>query len=218
MHKTKSKISFYYKCFKLHLKFMFSCFFMDIVVEGIENIPENENFIVASNHQSNIDPPLLTYVFPYEISIMAKKSLFSIPVLSWTLKKMRCIPIDRGKSLPKMFRRIIKILKDGRNILIFPEGTRSLDGKLRKAKNGVAFISKNSNKKIIPVAISGTRDVLPKNKFLPVPSKVIVKIGKPIDFNEMIFNENDNFNDILTLKIMKSIAEMLPEGYRGQYS
>jgi 1-acyl-sn-glycerol-3-phosphate acyltransferase len=151
-------------------------------IRGLDKIPPKTTFIVASNHASYIDPPLLGGVFPGRLRYLAKDSLFRNPVMRFLISALGAIPVKRedsqraGASMKIMLSRLAL----GESFLMFPEGTRSSDGKLLPLEGGAAFLSVKSGVPLLPVYISGSSDVMPPHRSFPRPAKLEVTFGAPI--------------------------------------
>lgn len=171
-------------------------------VEGLENIPKG-NFIVAANHVSNLDPPLLLYVFNKSTSksfyFIAKKTLFIFPFN--LLFNFYSIPAEGS------IEKAIEILKEKDNaLIIFPEGTRSHTGRLRKAHKGVAVIALKSRKPILPVAVKRTFKLWPPSEAFPKIKKIVeIKIGEPINLKGKLTPANVEGG---TKRVMKEISKL----------
>lgn len=172
-------------------------------VSGVENIPTSGGVIVAANHVSFLDIPLLAYSLIRHANFIAKKELFTIPVLGTLLRLLGAIPIDREKIDRPAIREIIKKLNSGNVVVIYPEGTRSLNGKLQAGKPGVGFIVRMSGKKVVPAAIIGTDKAMPSGSWFLRPYPVTIRFGKPLDFSE--WKEDVK----ITKVIMDNIAGLL---------
>jgi 1-acyl-sn-glycerol-3-phosphate acyltransferase len=130
-----------------------------IRIEGRENIPPG-GCLVVSNHVSFMDPTTVGWAFGREMYYLGRKDLFRPPFLSWFLPMCNVLPIDRdGKDIAGL-RRIIKMLKDGESILIFPEGTRSRDGNLQPAEPGAGLIAVKAGVPVLPMRVFGTYESL----------------------------------------------------------
>ena len=127
--------------------------FYRIKVFGKENIPEGKGIIVCANHWSNLDPFFLAISLPIKFNFMAKKELFEIPVLRGILKKAGVFPVDRQGSDIKSLRHAMSVIKDGKTLGIFPEGTRVKEVNRENMHEGVGFIALKSNADILPVEI-----------------------------------------------------------------
>lgn len=146
-------------------------------VRGEEHVPATGPIVVAANHRSLLDPPLLGAWFPRTIQYMAKRELFSIPVLSWFITQWHAFPVDRDRADLGAIRQALRILKDGGVVGIFPEGTRNLDGAV-KARGGAILIAATAGCPVVPVALVGTQYAARRLR----ASKVEVRIGEPVRF------------------------------------
>lgn len=127
--------------------------FYRIKVYGKENIPENKDIIVCANHWSNLDPIFLSISLPIKFNYMAKKELFEIPILRGILSKAGAFPVNREGNDLKSLRHAISLIKDGKTLGIFPEGTRVKEVKRENMHEGVGFIALKSKADILPVEI-----------------------------------------------------------------
>jgi 1-acyl-sn-glycerol-3-phosphate acyltransferase len=149
-----------------------------IRIEGRENIPA-AGCLIISNHVSFMDPTTVGWALPREIYYLGRKSLFKPPFWSWFLPICNVLPIDREGHDIAGLRRIIKMLQSGKSVLLFPEGTRSPDGRLQPAEPGAALIAVKAAVPILPVRVFGTFESLSrKDRFLHFhPIRVV--IGRP---------------------------------------
>lgn len=178
-----------------------------IRIIGWENIPRTGGVIIAANHLSNLDIPLLAYSIGRDADFMGKKELFSIPVIGTLLRMLGGFPVDREKLDRTALREAIKRLKMGKVLVIYPEGTRSIDGRLQPGKSGVGLIVRMSGFKVIPTAIIGTDRALPPGRWMIRPAAVTIKFGMPIDFSSMIEDKVDV--EKITNVIMENISTLL---------
>lgn len=144
-----------YKLLKLFLFILFKLLFR-CRVTGQENIPQAGGVIIAANHLSLWDPPFLATFVPRPIHYMAKEELFAIPGLGWIIRRLNAFPVRRGAADRTAIRTAIAILEGGECLGLFPEGTRSKDGSLGPAEQGVALIAAKAGAIIVPAAIIGT--------------------------------------------------------------
>lgn len=153
-----------------------------IKVSGSENIPKNKPVVFASNHQGAADILILLATLPIGFLFAPRKELFRIPIFGWYLKKAGYFLIDREAILAasKTVEKMSEIIKKGKSILIFPEGTRTRDGSLRKFKPGSLLMALKSGAPVVPIAISGSFNIMPRGTWLINPQSVKVSIGKPI--------------------------------------
>jgi len=178
--------------------------------------------IVVSNHLSWLDIPLIGVgVRRRRISFMAKKEYFHSPVHFFIIRALGSFTVDRSTVDRSAFDLADKALRDGRALGIFPEGTRSRTLQLQKGKLGVAFIALRSNAAILPIGISGTEKIRQKyqggKRRLLYRPRVTVNIGQPFRLPQV--NGKPSRADLATSTetVMRHIAELLPEDYRGVY-
>ena len=138
---------------------LFSIFCRAEVV-GTQNIPQTGGVIIAPNHISLADPPLTASYIKRPLFFMAKKELFNIPFFGRLISMTNAFPVDRNKQDIAAFRTAIKVLKEGNALLIFPEGTRSRDGQIGKARSGIAMIAAEANVPVVPVRITNSNNAL----------------------------------------------------------
>lgn len=153
-------------------------------IEGMENLPESGGCVYASNHISFYDPVFWVISTKRRICYMAKAELFKNRFLKWLFTKAGAFPVDRGKTGADSINKAISIVENGGILGIFPEGTRSKDGTVKKGKSGVAYIANATGADVIPTAI------ITKGKVRPF-KKVKLIIGKPIPHSEIHFEGAD---------------------------
>jgi 1-acyl-sn-glycerol-3-phosphate acyltransferase len=167
-----------------HLWARFLAFFsgVKVKVSGFENIPKDKPVILASNHQGVPDIILLLAYLPVLFRFAIKKELFKIPVFGWYLKKAGYFMIDRAAALSayQALEEITEIIKAGESAVIFPEGTRTKTGILGKFKRGSLLAALKSGAPIIPIAISGSFDIMPPGTWILNPHPLKLSVGKPI--------------------------------------
>ncbi len=176
--------------------------------EGRKNIPDGEAVIYASNHRTNADPPLVACRGKGKFAFMAKEELFKNKLFAWLIRSLGAFPVSRGKGDTGVLDTAIERLEKGRSLIIFPEGTRSKDGKVHRGHSGAAVISAKSQKKIVPVGVVFGE----KLKFR---TKITVKYGEPIDPNEYIDQPSDpNPRQLVKLKnrYMADIKQLVEGG------
>ena len=161
---------------------IFHTIYNRLEVRGRGNIPDAP-VIVASNHASNIDPPLIGGVYPRRLRYLAKASLFRNPLLGFCIRNLGAIPVTREDSqrAGAVMKLLLERLNNGESILVFPEGSRSRDGKLQPLEGGAAFLSVKSGVPVLPVYISGSFDVWPPEHSLPRPAKLVVTFAPLIE-------------------------------------
>jgi 1-acyl-sn-glycerol-3-phosphate acyltransferase len=186
-------------------------------VKGKENVPRKGPLIIVSNHLNNADAPILTAEMPREVSWLTKAEWFKTPFIGWMFGAGGMIPVRRFEADLHALREAQLRLKDGGCLGMFPEGTRSKDRILHVGEPGTAIIALRTGAPVVPIAIWGTEIVkLPKDMVLK-RTKVHVRFGKPYSLQRPERITRDEV-DRATAIIMKSIAALLPEKYRGAYA
>jgi len=148
---------------------------------GQENIIEEGPAIMAANHQSYLDPPLVGITCRNELYFLARKTLFEKKLLGSLISRVNALPVDLSRGDLTAVRTIINLLKEGHRTVIFPEGTRSLDGKIQQARPGIGMIIAKTLVPVVPMRIFGSFEAWPKRgKITPHPITVVV--GKPLRF------------------------------------
>ncbi len=162
---------------------IFFCTFFRLLfraeIHGQENVPPTGAVILAANHMSNWDPPLLACFLRRKVSYMAKQELFEIPVFGKAIVMCHAFPVKRGAADRSAIKTAVAVLKEARCLGLFPEGTRSKTGELGKAEAGVALIAAMTDAPIVPAAITGTEKIFGSKNFLP---RLTVTYGKPMRF------------------------------------
>lgn len=149
-------------------------------VNGLENVPKDNRYIVCPNHLSTLDPPLMVAVMPRSVSFMAKKELFDIPFLRWWIDWLGAFAVNR-ESLGPSTVKTVQTIQDSNWVLgMFPQGTRGVPGEIKGVTKGFAGLAKLTKCDILPVGIIGSNEV----KRWPFTGKIIVNIGKPIPYDK----------------------------------
>ena len=150
---------------------------------GLDKIDPAKTYIFMSNHTSNLDPPILLPLIPRRTSVMAKKELFSYPILGETMRMGSLVPVDRGNRDAGIaaVREAAEVIRQGINMTIYIEGKRSFDGKLLPFKKGPFYLAEECNVPVIPVTIVGTHDLMPKARFQIKPGTVKILFHDPIE-------------------------------------
>ncbi|WP_250281627.1 lysophospholipid acyltransferase family protein [Frankia sp. CiP1_Cm_nod2] len=195
-------------------------------VEGLENIPERGPAILAGNHLSFSDHLFLPLVVPRRVTFLAKSDYFTAPGFKGWLKRLFFtsagqLPIDRsgGAASDRALRSGVKVLQGGKLLGIYPEGTRSPDGRLYRGKIGVARMALASKVPVIPVAMIGTFEVQPQGKLLPRIRRVGIRIGQPLDFSRYEGMVDDRFVlRSMTDEIMYELMALSGQEYVDRYA
>lgn len=179
-----------------------------IDVQGLENIDFNKKYVFIGNHQSHFDVLAVFKVLPITVRFLAKKELFQIPVFGWAIASVGMIKIDRSnreKSLKSIEVAQEIINKEKISLVIFPEGTRSFDGRLQNFKKGGFVIAIKAKLPIIPVSISGSRFILKKHSLRIQPGIIKIVFDKVIETEDYSYYQRDKLAAITKDIIAKNI-------------
>jgi 1-acyl-sn-glycerol-3-phosphate acyltransferase len=178
-----------------------------IEVIGRENVPAGRSCIFMSNHVSNLDPPVTVPKLPGRSSVLLKKELTKIPILGRAMLMAKFVPVERGSrrdSAQASVAAAADALNSGLHIVVYPEGTRSLDGRLSTFKKGPFFLAQQTKAPIIPIAISGTQDMMRKGSYAITPGLATIRLLPPIEPTEYETREE------LMRAVRDAIAAALP--------
>jgi len=154
-------------------------------VYGAEHVPLKGGVILASNHASFLDPPLVGSALPRDINYLARESLFRFPGVGALLRSWNSVPVDREGGGAKGLKIILDRLLSGGAIILFPEGTRTKDGQLQPARSGIGLTVIKSTAPVVPVRVFGTFEAYGKHHKFPRPHRVVVKYGRPMTFEAL---------------------------------
>lgn len=152
----------------------------DVEVRGGENFPATGPAVLVANHASYLDPPVLAMAVRRQLFFMAREGILRVPVLGWILRRSGVFAVKRGAADRTAIRHAISLLEQGHVLAIFPEGTRTTTGDLQVAEPGAALIAARAGVPLIPVALHGTREGLPRDAHWLRPAKLAVTFGPPI--------------------------------------
>jgi 1-acyl-sn-glycerol-3-phosphate acyltransferase len=177
--------------------------------EGGDDLDPSAPYIFACNHQSQFDIPVLHGFLGHDFRWLAKKELFRVPIWGAAMRASGYIPIDRsqGREALRSLSEAAAEIAAGKSVVIFPEGTRSPDGRLGAFKAGGVQLAIKAGVPIVPVAIRGTHRILPKGKLLATPGEVAVRVGAPIEVAGCRLREKHD----LALRVRACVAGMLGE-------
>ena len=173
---------------------------------GRENIPQKDCFILVSNHGSLLDPPFLGHALGRNISFMAKAELFKIPFLGFIINACGAYPVKRGIADKNTIKIACKKLSNDNCIGIFIDGTRQKNGRVNKPKQGAALLAFKNQKLLLPVAIVNSHRLIRFKFFIPLFSKIVIKVGEPVqppqssskdDLNSVTIYLQDKINNLI---------------------
>ncbi|HSI63205.1 MAG TPA: lysophospholipid acyltransferase family protein, partial [Candidatus Saccharimonadia bacterium] len=147
-------------------------------VVGDASLDTPGGVLIVSNHESFFDPPMVGIAFDQELHYLARKSLFSNPIARVLYRALNSIPVDQDRPDMTSLKTVIRFLKEGKRVLVFPEGSRTLDGDMLPGEPGVGLIVAKAGVPVLPVRIFGTRKALPRGGSFPQPADVTLVIGK----------------------------------------
>ncbi|NTV14877.1 MAG: 1-acyl-sn-glycerol-3-phosphate acyltransferase [Desulfobulbaceae bacterium] len=170
-----------------------------VKVEGLEHLERGKPYIFVANHQSQFDIFVLDGFLEMDFRWLAKKELFRLPFFGWAMLLAGSIPVDRshGRRAVKSLDEAAKRIAAGASVIIFPEGTRSQDGKLQPFKAGGMQLAIKAGVELVPMAITGTHQVLPKGKILSRPGQVVIRLGTPVDSRVFSAKEKQALAELL---------------------
>ena len=158
--------------------------------EGGSHVPPAGPALIVANHQSYVDPVVIGLAFPRQLIYLARKTLFRNPVFSWLIRSLNAVPIDQEGVGKEGIRTILEQLQLGKAVVVFPEGERTLTGRMNPLKPGVHLLIKRTHAPIIPVGIAGAYDAWPRTRRFPIPAPlfwpagkgtIAVSVGRPLD-------------------------------------
>ncbi len=179
-----------------------------VTVGGLENVPIDRPCIFMCNHVSNLDPPVVLPSLPGRSAVLLKRELMRIPLLGTAMRMAMFVPVERSSSRDAAQRGVAaaaRALKAGLHILVFPEGTRSVSGRLSTFKKGPFFLAREMQAPIVPVAVSGTQGMMRKGSFAVYPGVAKVELLAAIDPKDYLSRED------LMSAVYAALAAALPE-------
>jgi 1-acyl-sn-glycerol-3-phosphate acyltransferase len=179
-------------------------------VKGGELVDPRQPYVICANHASQMDIPTIFGGLRIPVRFMAKKSLFFIPIFGWSMWLARFIPVDRGSSRKARasIKKAASKVKNGPSVLVFPEGTRSPDGKIQKFKSGAFVLAMQAGVPVLPVAIRGSHDILPRDSVRVKRGTIEFIIGSPISLQD----GDADTKDRLLKKTREAISQMFETG------
>ncbi len=179
-----------------------------VEIIGRDKLDLSRNYIFMSNHVSNLDPPVLIPNLPRQTSILVKKELFRIPVFGTAMRAAQLVPVDRSnrEAAIASVREAAEVMQRGFDMTVYPEGTRSLDGRLLPFKKGPFYLALETGFPIVPVTLLGTYEISPKGKFFINPKAAVAQIV----FHAPIWPKDYPDRDALIEAVRQSVASSLP--------
>jgi 1-acyl-sn-glycerol-3-phosphate acyltransferase len=186
---------------------------------GVENVPRNGGVIICPNHFGTLDPPLVPAFVPRNDTwSMAKEEYFRGAVIGFLFRQYHAFPVKRHSADRNAVKRSFDLLKAGDGLIMYPEGTRVESGVLAAPEPGAGFIAQKAGCPVVPVALMGTRDCLPKGARWPRRTPVSITFGKPFVVASKRADGSKVSHQEASDAIMVQIAELLPAAQRGLFS
>lgn len=185
----------------------------NLKIVGQENIPLAGGVLIAANHVSYLDPPVICAALPRQTYCMAKQELFAHSLLRWIFNKGNVFSVNRTGVSPQSFKKVLSLLEQGRVVVIFPEGQRSFNGKLQAAKPGIGMIiskavEKYPQVKFIPAKVLGTDKVLPREAKWFKSGNLEVRFGRPVDVHQQAEHSSKEKYQAIADAVMEKIGEL----------
>jgi len=178
-------------------------------VRGAEHVPATGPVLLVSNHVSVLDPPFVGAAAPRELYFLAKEELFAIPLFGRFIHALNARPVKRRGADGRALRATLKLLAENRAILLFPEGTRGVEGQLGEGKAGAGMLALMSGASVVPVYVSGTARALPAGRVLPRPCRVRVTFGPPLSFKSGGQERSKEQYREVTTEMMRAIGQLM---------
>ena len=175
---------------------------------GQQHVPRDGAMLLVVNHSSYLDPVAVGAVAPRPLSFLAKEELFRVPLLGRLIFALNARPVRREGGDAKALRAALRLLDEGKALLLFPEGTRGDEGKLRTPKAGAGMLAVLSGAPVVPAYIRGSGAVWPRGRSLPRPGKVVVKFGEPMTFERSAGVDRKEQYEAASRAMMSAIARL----------
>ena len=186
-------------------------------VLGKKNMPRHTACIIVANHVNLLDSPILGVSLGRRVYFMAKEDLFHSQIIGWLAKQFGAFSVAKGRLNRRAGRTALGLLANGQALIIYPEGKRSDDGKLGQGYSGAVLLAVKSGAPIVPVGISGTKQLVGKKWFFKRPI-ITLNIGQPFMLSSSQEKLSKEETARLTHEVMMHIAALLPLDYRGRYT
>lgn len=156
-----------------------------VILQGAARLDPRRSYVFAANHQSIYDIPILFAVIPLQLRIVAKESLGSIPFLGWHLRRTGHLLVDRKNPGTDIVEKMRRLVSESHSLIVFPEGTRSVDGRVGRFKKGSFLVAIDAELPVVPVSVIGSRDIMTKGRLMVRPGEVRVVIHDPIPTSDV---------------------------------
>jgi len=182
---------------------------------GREHVPAEGPVLLVSNHVSVLDPPFIGGACPRELYFLAKEELFDVPLFGRFIWALNARPVKRDGSDGRALKMALKLLGENRAILLFPEGTRGVEGRLGEGKPGAGMLAVLSGAPVVPVYVSGTARALPPGRAIPRPVRVSVSFGPALVFKSVGDERRKERYREVTEEMMRAIAQLMAQRHHA---
>ena len=170
------KGNFAHRCARAWSRLILATSGVRVRVSGLERLDPKRSYVFAANHQSIYDIPIVFSALPYQLRIVAKESLGRIPFMGWHLHRAGHLLVDRKNPGADIVHKMARLVREGSSLIVFPEGTRSLDGTLGRFKKGSFLVALGAKLPVVPVTIEGSRHVMQKGRLMVRPGEVLLTV------------------------------------------
>jgi len=170
-----------HKCARAWSWFILKTTGVRVRVEGLERLDPSRSYVFAANHQSFYDIPIVFASLPFQLRIISKESVGRVPFLGWHLRRTGHVLVDRSKAGAGTVKKMARLVAAGHSLVVFPEGTRSLDGSVAKFKGGSFMIAVQAGLPIVPLSLAGSRHVMFKGQLMAQPAEVTLTVHPPVE-------------------------------------
>lgn len=174
------KGNFAHRCARTWARLILATTGVRVTVEGVEKLDPHRSYVFAANHQSIYDIPIVFASVPFQLRIVAKQSLGRIPFMGWHLHRAGHLLVDRRNPGLDIVQKMARLVREGSSLIVFPEGTRSVDGQLGRFKKGSFLVALGASLPVVPVTIEGSRHVMQKGRLTVRPGNVRLTVHEPI--------------------------------------
>ena len=170
------KGDFAHRCARAWSRLILATSGVRVQVSGLERLDPERSYVFAANHQSIFDIPIVFSALPYQLRIVAKESLGRIPFMGWHLHRAGHLLVDRKNPGADIVHKMARLVREGSSLIVFPEGTRSVDGTLGRFKKGSFLVALGAKLPVVPVTIEGSRHVMQKGRLMVRPGEVLLTV------------------------------------------
>ena len=177
-------------------------------ISGLDQLPRDESYLFLANHQSIYDIPVLFWHLPFQVRILAKASLGRFPFLGWHLRRSGHVLVDRSNPGNSTMLQIKELMRQHVSLLVFPEGTRSADGRVARFRGGIVMLAIEAGLPIVPVSVEGTRHVMLKGRLMTCPGHVRVRVLPPVSTNGYEASQARELAGVIERQVRTGVEEL----------